>query len=146
MNAMEEEKVKEGIRDFYDSIADDGDEEVWRDEEPLSETEDAIAKILEPLGARSRAEAVMNVMSHDDELFAIVIARITWELRNHYEFTCIKDKGRLPPKNDIDRAMGAQFDRISAKVVKENFPDEYKRREMQKLQYELKTVKKGREE
>lgn len=146
MTQEEEIEIKERVRRFYDEVSDGKNDDVWRDEEPLSEVEQDIADALEPLSALSRATTLLDVMAHDDEVFGIVLARITWELRNHYEFACIKERGRRPSKNDIDRAMGARFDEIANKIVREMFPDEYKQREMQKLQLELKAAKKGRRE
>lgn len=146
MTQEEEIEIKERVRRFYDEVSDGKNDDVWRDEEPLSEVEQDVADALEPLSTLNRATTLLDVMAHDDEVFGIVLARITWELRNHYEFTCIKERGRRPSKNDIDRAMGARFDEIANKIVREMFPDEYKQREMQKLQLELKAAKKGRRE
>ena len=146
MSTSEDAEKKESIKEFYESISDNSDDEVWREDEPLNDVEQSIADALEPFGAVDRAHAIMDIMSHDDEVFSIIVSRITWELRNHYEFMCIKEKGRKPSKSDIDRAMGAQLDRLAVKFVKKYFPEEYRRREVQKLQLELKAAKKGRKE
>lgn len=146
MMAEEEERVKKEVTELYNEISGKDTEEMWKEDEPLTETEQTIADALEPLGVRSRAEAILSVMSHDDELFGAVLARITWELRNHYEFMCIKECGRRPKKNDADREMGARLDKVASKTMQKVFPEEYKEREMQKLQYELRMAKKGRSE
>lgn len=146
MTLQEEERIKDRVKGFYDEISDGKNDEVWRGEQPLSEVGQDITNALEPLSAANRATTLLDVLAHDDEAFGIVLARLTWELRNHYEFTCIKERGRRPAKNDIDRAMGARFDKIASKIVQEVFPEEYKQREMQKLQLELKAAKKGRRE
>lgn len=146
MTQEEEMEIRDKVKRFYNEVSDGKNDEVWRDEEPLSEVEQDIADALEPLSAVNRATTLLNVMSHDDEVFGIVLARITWELRNHYELTCIKEHGRRPRKNDADREMGARFDEIANKIVRDVFPDEYRQREMQKLQLELKAAKKGRKE
>ena len=58
------------------------DEDVYVSEQPMSAEAAAMSEIIKKMSIVERAVAVLDMLSHDEEVMAIVRSRMNWELRN----------------------------------------------------------------
>ena len=57
------------------------DEDVYVSEQPMSAEAAAMSEIIKKMSIVERAVAVLDMLSHDEEVMAIVRSRMNWELR-----------------------------------------------------------------
>lgn len=93
-------------------------EEIWMEDQPLSEKAQAIADIMKNMTVKERTTLLLEVLSHDGDAMQGIRVRMNWEIRNAVMETLNEDsKGRM----DSDHAEMI-YGQLLYKEIKEVMP------------------------
>ncbi len=95
------------------------DEEVWVEDQPLSETAKKVLELL-PESTKEKSELILEIMAHDTDLVDAVFGRWIYEIQAYMLSECGEDAEK---SNDFVRTFYENCKYLAMSAKEKYFPD-----------------------